>query len=73
MHGLEFTMCVALPSFFDTFTLAFMSVRILEQFFIGRHGMQVLAGYTGGHGFSRILRFEDAWRMTGLIGGQDEV
>jgi len=52
-----------------------MSVRILEQFFIGRHGMQVLAGYTepGGHGFSRILRFEDAWRMTGLIGDQDEV
>jgi hypothetical protein len=52
-----------------------MSVRILEQFFIGRHGMQVLTGYTGqgGHGVSRILRFEDAWRMTGLIGDQDEV
>merc|ERR1712224_828303 len=58
-----FTMCLSL--FFDAFTLAFMSIRILEQFFTVRHGRQVWTGYKeqGGHGFSRLLRFEDAWRM----------
>jgi len=65
MHGLEFTMCLV-------FVFAFMSVRILEQFFFFETWK---AGVDGVHRArrSRLLRFEDAWRMAGLIGDQDEV
>merc|ERR1712124_217421 len=68
-----FTMSLAFV--FRCFYSPFMSIRILEQFFTVRHGRQVWTGYKeqGGHGFSRLLRFEDAWRMAGLIGDQDEV
>merc|ERR1712124_126799 len=68
-----FTMSLAFV--FRCFYSPFMSIRILEQFFTVRHGRQVWTGYKeqGGHGFSRLLRFEDAWRMAGLIIDQDEV